>query len=64
MSDCYTSQQGRACSCLHTANSDGTSPHAETRDAVEIVLDITLFILALFGLIFTLAALAGFFWGK
>lgn len=65
MSDCHTSQQGRLpCTCLEQRNSDGTDPHAETRDGVEVAIDITLFVVALFGFIFVLAALAGFLWGK
>ena len=67
MSSCTNNcNQGRNCTCsrLHTANSDGSNPHAETRDGVEVAIDITLFVVALFGLIFVLAALDGFFWGK
>ena len=49
---------------LDQRNSDGSSPHVETRDAVEVVIDFTLVVVAMFTLVFTLAALAGFFWGK
>lgn len=51
--------QGRACTCT-TANSDGTSPHSETRDAVEIALDFVMAGLALGVLTFTVFALLGF----
>ena len=39
-----TCNQGRAecrdgCTRLHTDNSDGTSPHEETRDLIELALD-------------------------
>lgn len=45
---------------LHTANSDGASPHEETRDLIELALD-GLFVLALISvLIFTLFAAIGF----
>ena len=49
---------------LDQRNSDRSSPHVETRDAVEVVIDFTLVVVALFTLVFMLAALAGLFWGK
>ena len=49
---------------LDQRNSDKSSPHVETRDAVEVVIDFTLVVVVLFALIFVLASLAGFFWGK
>ena len=49
---------------LDQSNSDGSSPHEEMRDAVDVVIDGVLVVLALAGLTFTLFSLAGFFWGK
>ena len=46
---------------LDQRNSDRSSPHVETRDAVEVVIDFTTVVVVLFTLVFTLAALAGFF---
>ena len=49
---------------LDQRNSDRSSPHVETRDAVEVVIDFTLVVVVLFALVFVLASIAGFFWGK
>ena len=49
---------------LDQRNSDGSSPHSDTRDMVEIVLDITLVVLALGSLTFVVFSLIGFFWSK
>ena len=49
---------------LDQRNSDRSSPHVETRDAVEVVIDFTLVVVVLFALIFVLASMAGFFWWK
>ena len=48
---------------LDQRNSDGSSPHADTRDAVEIVIDVALGVLALGAVTFVLFALIGF-WSK
>lgn len=54
--DCWTDQQGRLpCTC-HTENSDGTSPHAETRDVVDIILGVVQIVLA----IVIIGAIAGY----
>lgn len=44
------------CSELHTENSDGTSPHAETRDIVDIILGVVQIVLA----IVIIGAIAGY----
>ena len=49
---------------LDQRNSDGSSPHSDTRDMVEIVLDIALVVLALGSLTFVVFSLIGFFWSK
>ena len=57
--DCWTDQQGRlpcTCSKLHTENSDGTSPHGETRDVVDIILGAIQIVLA----IVIIGAIAGY----
>ena len=61
MSSCTeTCNQGRACTCVITANSDGTSPH----DDVFSIVEILLVIVVLSSLTFCLSMLAGFFWSK
>ncbi len=59
--------QGRRL-CVHhescgliTENSDGSDPHAETRDLVELVLDGLVFVLGLSAIVFTILAAAGYF---
>ena len=59
MTDCSCNQGRLPCTC-RTDNSDGTSPHSETRDAVEIALDFVMAGLALGVLTFTVFALLGF----
>ena len=61
--------QGRApckddCDRLFTDNSDGTNPHAETRDLVELALDGLLAIALVGALIFTVFAAIGFWSNK
>ncbi len=58
--------QGRRL-CVHpescgliTENSDGSDPHAETRDLVELALDCLLAIALVCALIFTVFAAIGF----
>jgi hypothetical protein len=60
-----TCNQGRAecrdgCTRLHTENSDGTSPHEETRDLIELALDGLLAFAVIGALIFTVFAAIGF----
>ena len=50
--------QGRSCTCVITANSDGTSPHSEVLSTVEIIL----MCVVLASLTFSIFAMAGFFW--
>jgi hypothetical protein len=45
---------------LITENSDGSSPHAEARDLIDIALDGALVLLVLAALVFTLFAAIGF----
>ena len=45
---------------LDQRNSDRSSPHVETRDAVEVVIDFTLVVVVLFTLIFVIFALLGY----
>ena len=58
--------QGRRQCCTPQAceliqhNSDGTSPHAETRDLVEMAMDAALVLLALAMLTFTIFSAIGF----
>ena len=60
-----TCNQGRAecrdgCTRLHTENSDGTSPHEETRDLIELALDALLAFALIGALIFTIFTAIGF----
>jgi len=60
-----TCNQGRAecrdgCTRLHTENSDGTSPHEETRDLIDLALDGLLAFALVGALIFTIFAAIGF----
>ena len=60
-----TCRQGRnecrdGCTRLHTDNSDGTSPHEETRDLIELALDALLAFALVGALIFTVFAAIGF----
>ena len=60
-----TCNQGRepcrdGCSRLHSENSDGTSPHDETRDLIEMALDGLLAFALIGALIFTVFAAIGF----
>lgn len=60
-----TCNQGRApcrsgCNRLHTENSDGTSPHAEARDLIDLALDGLLAFALVGALIFTIFAAIGF----
>jgi hypothetical protein len=48
---------------LDQRNSDRSSPHVETRDAVEVVTDFTLVVVVLFTLIFVIFALLGY-WSR
>ena len=45
---------------LHQHNSDGTSPHEETRDLIELALDALLAFALVGALIFTIFAAIGF----
>ena len=45
---------------LHTENSDGSNPHAETRDLIELALDGLLALALIGALIFTIFAAIGF----
>lgn len=61
--------QGRAecrdgCNKLHTENSDGSSPHADTRELVELALDGLLALALVGALIFTVLAAIGFWSAK
>ena len=49
---------------LDQRNSDRSSPHVETRDAVEVVIDFTLVVVVLFTLIFVIFALLGYWSNK
>ena len=49
---------------LDQRNSDRSSPHVETRDAVEVVIDFTLVVVVLFALIFVIFALLGYWSNK
>ncbi len=49
---------------LDQRNSDGSSPHEETRDAVDLMLDSVLVVLALGALTFVVFALIGFWSNK
>jgi hypothetical protein len=49
---------------LDQRNSDRSSPHVETRDAVEVVIDFTLVVVAMFTLIFVIFALLGYWSNK
>lgn len=58
-----TCNQGRAecrdgCDKLHQ---DGSNPHAETKDMIELALDGLFFLLSLSVIIFTILAAAGYF---
>ena len=67
MSGCTNNcNQGRSCTCsgLITANSDNSNPNAETRDAVEIVMDFALFALVLASFTFFIFAAIGFWSNK
>ena len=60
-----TCNQGRAecrdgCTRLYTENSDGSSPHDETRDLIELALDALLAFALVGALIFTVFAAIGF----
>lgn len=62
--DCFTDQQGHlpcTCSKFMQENSDGTSPHTDTRELVELVLDGLVFVLGLSAIVFTILAAAGYF---
>ena len=48
---------------LDQRNHDGSSPHADTRDMVDIALDITLAVLAISTVAFVAMSLLGF-WSK
>ena len=48
---------------LDQRNSDRSSPHVETRDALEVVIDFTLVVVVLFTLIFVIFALLGY-WSR
>jgi len=61
--DCFTDQQGHlpcTCSKFMQENSDGTSPHEEARQWVNLALDAVLVLLALAALIFTIFSAIGF----
>ena len=59
MNDCITDEQGRLpCTCLHTNNHDGSSPHGEILSTVEIIL----MCVVMASLTFSIFAMAGFFW--
>jgi len=61
--DCFTDQQGHlpcTCSKLMQENSDGTSPHSDTRELVELALDFALAAFAVGCVIFTVFSLIGF----
>lgn len=65
----YECNQGRSpcphrCTKLEQANSDGTNPHAETRDLVELALDVLLALALVGALIFTVLAAIGFWSNK
>jgi len=49
------------CTQLEQENSDGTSPHTDTRELVELVLDGLVFVLGLSAIVFTILAAAGYF---
>lgn len=49
------------CTNLIQTNSDGTSPHTDTRELVELVLDGLVFVLGLSAIVFTILAAAGYF---
>ena len=60
-----TCNQGRAecrdgCTRLHTENSDGTSPHDETRDLIELALDAALAFALIGALVFVVFTAIGF----
>ena len=60
-----TCNQGRAecrdgCTRLHTDNSDGTSPHEETRDLIELALDGLLAFALIGALVFVVFTAIGF----
>ena len=60
-----TCNQGRAecrdgCTRLHTENSDGTSPHEETRDLIELALDGLLAFALIGALVFVVFTAIGF----
>ena len=60
-----TCNQGRAecrdgCTRLHTDNSDGTSPHDETRDLIELALDGLLAFALIGALVFVVFTAIGF----
>lgn len=60
-----TCHQGRVpcrsgCNRLHTDNSDGTNPHEETRDLIDLALDGLLVLAIVSALIFTVFATLGF----
>ena len=60
-----TCNQGRAecrdgCTRLHTENSDGTSPHDETRDLIELALDGLLAFALIGALVFVVFTAIGF----
>jgi len=61
--DCFTDQQGHlpcTCSKLMQENSDGTSPHSDTRELVDLALDFELAAFAVGCVIFTVFSLIGF----
>ena len=64
-----TCRQGRAeckdgCNQFMQSNSDGTSPHADTRELIELVLDVLLALALVGALIFTVLAAIGFWSAK
>jgi len=61
----YECNQGRnpcphRCTQLEQDNSDGSDPHAETRDLIDLALDFALAVLAVGCVIFTVFSLIGF----
>jgi len=65
--DCFTDQQGHlpcTCSKFMQENSDGTSPHTDTRELIDLALDFALAVLAVGCVIFTVFSLIGFWSNK
>ena len=61
--DCFTDQQGHlpcTCSKLMQENSDGTSPHTDTRELIDLALDFALAVILAACVIFTVFSLIGF----